>query len=127
MNPPHVCLICMGANRDSERNLAAAVRELARLFTLRQVGQPVRTPAEDGVKGAEDYFNQAVVLETELGREETEAVFKTIERQLGRSPADKQSGSVPLDIDLLQYDSLTLRPDDWRKSYVRKALASCRL
>ena len=122
---PHVCLLCLGSNRESERQLSTAIQELAQRFRIAKAGRPVHTPAEGSAAGTADYLNQAVLIETRLTADQLETVLKEIERAHGRTPQDKRKGSVPIDMDLLKYDDSVLRPDDWAKDYVQKALAAC--
>lgn len=118
--PVHSCLVGLGSNRDGAVHLSAAIAAIGRRCRIVRQGPLLRTPAEGGPAGSADYFNQALRIETQLTPDELKALFKAIERDNGRTPADKQAGSVPLDIDLLAYDGQLLRPADWEKRYVRE-------
>lgn len=122
MKTSHNCLLCLGSNVDAEVHLKRAEKTLDRMFPNIRWGKTVCTPPEgNGGKGP-DYLNRIARFETELTEKEVERIVKNVEKENGRRPDDKQSGFVPLDIDLLQYGPQVLRPLDFGKEYVRKAL-----
>ena len=51
-------------------------------------------------------------------------LIKTLpeETSCGRTSLSKQTGIIPLDIDLLMIDNTVLKPEDMQKHYVRQAL-----
>ena len=123
MNINHACLVCLGSNKEGDLHLMDAQQALTAYFHEVHMGKIVLTSAEGGVKQA-DYLNQAARFQTPKRIEEVEMILKQIEINNGRTPDDKQKGSVPLDIDLLMYDDVILRPNDLEKSYVKLALES---
>lgn len=42
---------------------------------------------------------------------------------MGRKQGDKAKGNIPIDIDLLQWNDQTLKPQDLQRPYVQSALA----
>ncbi len=68
------------------------------------------------------FANQVAYCRTSLRRESVVSALKDIEREAGRRAADKALGIVRLDLDLLSYDGRVLRPTDWQRSYVRRAV-----
>lgn len=117
----HACLVCLGSNKESEMHLQNAHWALLRLFRDVQFGKAVRTKAEGSIRQP-DYLNQAARFKTDLPPHKVVSLLKEIEKENGRQSADKQQGLVPLDIDLLQYDSHVLRPADMAKDYVQRVL-----
>ncbi len=118
----HKCLLCIGSNCEAELHLKKAEKTLDSIFPNIRWGKAVCTPSEgNGRKGC-DYLNRIASLETAMTEKEVTELMKTIERKNGRTPADKETGLVPLDIDLLQYDSQILKPLDFEKEYIRKAM-----
>ena len=47
---------------------------------------------------------------------------ESIEKTCGRTSLSKQTGIIPLDIDLLMIDNTVLKPEDMQKHYVRQVL-----
>ena len=101
--------------KEAEAALNAAFPEI-------RWGRVVPTRAENTVPESADYLNRAASFDTSLGEKEVRAVLKDIEKANGRKEGDKEKGTVPLDIDLLRYDSRMPKPQDLSKPYVRKAL-----
>ena len=122
MHINHGCLVCLGSNCQAEFHLKNVERELNRLFHMVRMGKIVITKAEGDVVQP-DYMNQAVSFSTDLPVEEVEILLKQIEKDNGRTADDKLKGTVPLDIDLLKYDEVVLRPGDLKKDYVKQAIA----
>ena len=123
MNINHACLVCLGSNKEGKFHLDNAQQALIRSFHEVQLGKVVVTKAE-GTIVQSDYLNQAARFQTDMCREEVELLLKQIETDNGRTPEDKQRGSVPLDIDLLVFDENIIRPNDLKKEYVQLALSS---
>lgn len=122
MKNVHTCLLCLGSNMRPAYHLREAEIALNGLFPGIRWGGIVLTRAENAVEGSSDYLNRVAWFDTSLSEGEIQAILKDIEKANGRSGGDKAKGSVPLDVDLLQYDSEVLKPDDFGKDYVRKAL-----
>ena len=55
--------------------------------------------------------------------DELHALFKQIERRMGRTAEGKRQGIIPIDIDLIRWNDHLLKPDDYRRDYVQEALA----
>ena len=123
MNNNHECLICLGSNKDADIHLKVAQNALMHLFQKVAFGNRVITKAEGPILQP-DYVNLAARIVTSVSCDEVKKSLKQIEIDNGRTPEDKQMGSVPLDIDLLTYDSEVLRPEDLEKNYVKQALKS---
>lgn len=122
MNDTHCCIICLGSNVEPEKNFAEAVGKLSARFPDIRWGSTVDTEAEG--KGAVGrYLNKAAEIRTAMGQDELTALFKQMERDQGRTPESKRMGVVPIDIDLLVYDGIWLKPRDKDLIYVRRAMA----
>jgi len=59
---------------------------------------------------------------TTLSHSEITPLLKAIEKAAGRSKELKAVGIIPIDIDLIQWNDLVLKPEDLTRSYVRKGL-----
>ncbi len=114
-------VLCLGSNRDRERNVRRAAEVLRGRFPAIRLSTPVYTEPV-GCPSAERFLNQVAVLYTDWGREAFAAFLKRVEADLGRCPADKAAGRVPIDIDLLQWNDQILKADDLRRPYVRDGL-----
>lgn len=119
--PLNRIILCLGSNRDKERNIACAAGRLAACFSSFRAAEPVCTEAV-GCPGAAPFLNQVAVAYTPLRPEEIKPILKRIESDLHRTPADKPCASIPIDIDLLQWNDQILKPGDMARSYVREGI-----
>lgn len=108
-----VVTLCLGANKPPRhQNLQRALTLISEIF----VGEPetssvYETPSHSGF-GA-PYLNQVVRGRLRIPLPELEAYAKHIERMLGRTPASKEKGDVPADIDLVIADDRIIRDFDF--------------
>lgn len=68
------------------------------------------------------YLNQLFLLHTPLSAEELVARFKALEKQLGRKPEDKIKGIVVVDIDLVWFNDILLKPFEAKIPYVQEGI-----
>ena len=119
-------LISIGSNVDASRNVAEAVRLLSQLIDEVCISEIISTKPF-----GEHYKNEFCYClmrgETSLPFIELEQQLKQMERSFGRTAASKQSGLVPLDLDILQYGSEKYHLHDWQRPYVADLLASVML
>ena len=117
----HSCLLCLGSNIDRRLRLEIARKALIHLFPDIRFSDEMETEAI-GNGFFSPFSNQVAQLTTTLSAEEIRTILKGLERTNGRLPEDKTKGIVKLDIDLLKYDDLILKPKDMEKEYVQKGI-----
>lgn len=116
-------LLSLGSNQDCERNIRCAGRLLDDYFEQIIYSEAVYTePVETHL--SEPFLNQVAIAFTGHSLQEITTVLKQIEHRLGRTPASKISGYIPIDIDLLQWNDRILKPEDLKREYVRSGLLS---
>lgn len=111
-------LLSLGSNIEPEKNLPAAVRELARYGLVVRVSSVWESPPF-GPPGQPVFLNAAVRLDTPLSaRELKEMAIEPIETRLGRVRSADRFAPRPIDIDIMLFNDDTLRvgrrriPDD---------------
>ena len=119
----HFCLLCLGSNSNRHFHMEAARKALTELFPNIRFSTEMTTEAI-GDKFLSPFSNQVAKIETPLTREEIRSLLKKIEKENGRLPEDKKQGIVKLDIDLLTFDDLILKPNDLEKDFVIKGISS---
>ena len=67
-----------------------------------------------------DYLNTVIHVGCERNLSEVTSLTKQIERQMGRTPQDKGTGIVPIDIDVVIWNSQIVRPTDYDHEYFKK-------
>jgi 2-amino-4-hydroxy-6-hydroxymethyldihydropteridine diphosphokinase len=125
--------LSLGSNIEPEKNLPAAVRELARFGKILAVSQVWQTPPA-GWWNQPDFLNGAVLLETVLSPRELRSVaIAQIESKLGRvrDPNNKNAPrTIDIDIALYNYDVLDIDgrhipdPDIETRAFVTVPLAA---
>ena len=117
----HSCLLCMGCNLDRTAHMTSARRDLENHFPGIRFGTEMETEAI-GSGFLSPFSNQVALLHTSLSAQEVHTLLKQIERNHGRVPDDKAQGIVRMDIDLLTYDHVVLKPADMEKPYVQAGI-----
>lgn len=116
------CVVALGSNVDGAIHLSWARERLTALFPDIRFSEEVETiPVNWDYPGM--FSNQIACFTTHESPLQVLALFKEIEREAGRTPADKAKGIVRLDIDLLIGDDKVYKPADLQRDYVRKGLA----
>lgn len=115
------CLLSIGSNAPDAPEIMARTRQ--RICTLLNEAECSDIYSTKALNGhSPDYLNMVAAGTTELSASALTSLCKEIENENGRSPQSKQRGVVELDIDLVQYGSVVLRPTDLMRQYVRKGL-----
>ena len=117
----HSCLLCMGCNLNRTAHMTLARRDLENHFPGIRFGTEMETEAI-GSGFLSPFSNQVALLHTSLSAQEVHTLLKQIERNHGRVPDDKAQGIVRMDIDLLTYDHVVLKPADMEKPYVQAGI-----
>ncbi len=119
MKEEHVCLICLGSNSNATFHLSRARNMLYSMFPDIHWGEATETEAEGDHTGLPPYLNQLALFHSSLDIAELKTKLKQIEKINGRTANSKDSGLIPLDIDLLVYDKQLLKPQDFKKRYMQ--------
>lgn len=114
-------VLCLGTNIDCEMNMERAEALLTDYFDSICLSGKVYTEPV-GLPGSTLFLNQVAIAFTPASLEEVGRVLKGMELQLGRTPESKRTGMIPIDIDLLQWNNVVLKPADMGREYVRMLL-----
>lgn len=123
MDKSNRIIMLLGSNRNAEENMKLAEAELRDYFPQIAFSDPVYTEPV-GTNYTTPFLNRIAVAYTSDRPEEIIVCFKIIEQILGRTPADKQTGSIPIDIDLLQWNDQILKKEDVKRDYVVEGIRS---
>lgn len=118
----HTCLICIGSNFENQENLAFARQELANYFPDIVYSEEKITSPLFLQKNTNPFSNQLARFSSDYSIEEIERICKSIERKAGRTGEEKKSEIIRLDIDLLKFDGIILKPEDMKREYIRNLL-----
>ena len=120
MSDKNRIVIVLGSNKDSERNMEQACYMLEKLFPV-QWAEAVYTRPLHCIS-PEPFLNRVGLSFTSSDIKELRVCFKQMEKALGRTADSKQSGVIPMDIDLVRWNDIVLKPDDWSRDYVQNGI-----
>jgi len=108
-----LAFISVGSNINPAENVRNAIRLLSNEEHILGISIVYRTQPEEGLKQPA-YYNCVVEIETETPPEELKyKVLRKIEKDLGRKRSRDKYASRTIDLDLILYDDLVLKNDDF--------------
>jgi len=120
-------IILLSSNQDCLKNIEAAKILLVKNFTGIHFSKNVESktvvhaneviPETGGI-----YLNAVAIGQTTLTLEEIHAFLKNTENILGRIRSSQTKGLVVIDLDLVEWNGLVLRPRDAEQSYYKECL-----
>ncbi len=117
----NTAITMLGSNFNTTENIELAIEKLSEHFELiSQSAILVSKPV--GEKYKADFHNIALKLLSDENAQETISIFKEIEIELGRTSESKQSGIIPIDIDLIFWNENLIHSDYDSFDFVRKCI-----
>lgn len=114
-------IIALGSNTNPKQNMEAACGAVELLLPGICWSEAVFT-APEACSNPALFLNRVGIAHTSLPVADLIRHFKQIERALGRVPENKHQGIIPIDIDLLQWNSELLKPDDMQRGYIKEGI-----
>ena len=118
---PHEVVIGLGSNIDPEANLEQAVQELESRFKVSKRSQWIRTKPI-GIQDQPDFYNGALLMETELEQQCLKKELKRIEDILGRDRSLPKFGPRTIDLDILIWNKKVVDEDYYKRDFLRKGV-----
>ena len=118
---PHEVVIGLGSNIDPEANLEQAVQELKSRFKVSKRSQWTRTKPI-GIQDQPDFYNGALLMETELEQQSLKKELKRIEDILGRDRSLPKFGPRTIDLDILIWNKKVVDKDYYVRDFLRKGV-----
>lgn len=119
----NTAILGIGSNYNSKENIQQAANLLNIYFTDILYSEAVFTEPI-GYSNPSLFLNQVAIIKTSFSQSEIKLFLKQIEKTLGRTPESKASECIPIDIDLLQWNEIILKPDDMQRFYITECLRS---
>lgn len=117
----NTAIIMLGSNVEPETNLELAKEKLAlHLEIVKESSEISSEPV--GTHYHSNFRNVALKLLSDETEEETIAIFKDIEIEMGRTPECKKSGLIPIDIDLIFWNNKQIHTDYDRFNFVKQCI-----
>jgi 2-amino-4-hydroxy-6-hydroxymethyldihydropteridine diphosphokinase len=114
-------IIMLGSNVNADDNLELAKEKLSLQFEIIKESFTISSKPF-GNNYVSDFCNKAIKLLSDETKEETISIFKNIEIEMGRTPECKESGIMPIDIDLIFWNDIQVHTDYDRFDFVRKCV-----
>ena len=116
------CVLCLGSNVNSDKQLRRAASLLHAFFPSIRFSSPLETKALDCPLDTPPFLNMTAVAFTDRSENDVRLALKEMEQSLGRLPSDKLKVRISIDIDLLLWDKICLKPMDMQRDFVRAGL-----
>ncbi len=111
-------IFCIGSNcGDRHTNVCKGLEWLSNLLDDVKSSPIYATPDCHG--GPKEYLNAVVRGTTKASQEVLEMLCKQYEASCGRDETMRKSGNVPVDIDLVIFGSIILRPNDYKREFFK--------
>jgi len=117
----NTAIIMLGSNFNAELNLEIAIEKLSEYFEIvKQSSIVISKP--HGKHYKIDFQNEAIKILSAETALETKSIFKQIEIEMGRTAESKQSGIMPIDIDLIFWNDTLIHDDFNRFEFVKNCV-----
>ncbi len=114
--------ISIGANANRAIQMMRARNLLTKELEGIRFTRMLTMPAYDKPKEGVFYSNMLATFNTELDETTLITLLKKFELELDDTPELRKSGTVMMDIDLLQYDEERRHTDDWQRAYIKQLM-----
>lgn len=109
-------VLCLGSNTPDRRlRVEKACEWLASKMKLIAASSIYDTPPFSGM--GSDYVNMVVEVTTDLPLQDIDLMCKEYELRQGRDAECRQTGDVPIDMDVVVYGTEIVRPRDFSRYY----------
>ncbi len=115
------CLLCLGSNFSPIEYLAHGRELLKHVFSDIIFTDEIQT-LPIGLDKQDLFVNQVAYFTTDLSQDEVVVKLKDIEFECGRRLEDKKTETVRIDIDLLIYNGIIIKPIDLNRDYVQLSI-----
>ena len=117
----HECIIGIGSNIDSERNIAAALFFLRTEQEFVSVSSLIKT-SPIGITDQPDFLNGAVKILTTMEIADFKGYLKDIEDRLKRDRTTPKFGPRTIDLDIVIWEDEIIDPDYYSRDFLKAAV-----
>ncbi|MBK3517392.1 2-amino-4-hydroxy-6-hydroxymethyldihydropteridine diphosphokinase [Carboxylicivirga marina] len=121
MRKIHV-VIGLGSNINAEQNIPAAIEELKQIGEVLKSSEVLITKPI-GITNQDDFFNSAVLLQTDDDFDILNIKLKVIEDKMGRNRSRPKFGPREIDLDIVVYDNEITDEDYYTRDFLQKLVA----
>ena len=117
----HECIIGIGSNIDSERNIASALSYLRQDHQLISISSLIRT-SPVGIRDQPDFMNGAAKMLTTLEMSDFKNYLKNIEDRLKRDRTVPKFGPRTIDLDIVSWDGKIIDEEYYTRDFLKKVV-----
>lgn len=114
-------LLSIGSNTNALFNLNRAIKILQLYFKNIKFTESAESKPYGTIYKCV-FLNTLAYFETNISKDELVLCLKSIETEMGRRPEQKAQGKIIIDIDLIKWNNEIVKPEDFKRSYVRNLL-----
>lgn len=116
----HSIILSLGSNNlEGMEKLCKAEGILRSWIRLDACSRILKNPAIGMGSDAEDFHNMLIRTETSLNLNEMQTLAKTLERMMGNTQEMREKGTVNMDMDIIYWDDVLLKPKDIEREYYK--------
>jgi len=117
----HECIIGIGSNIDSDRNIAAALSYLRQDHRLISISSLILT-SPVGIRDQPDFMNGAAKMLTTLEMSDFKNYLKNIEDRLKRDRTVPKFGPRTIDLDIVSWDGKIIDEEYYTRDFLKKVV-----
>lgn len=111
-------VICIGSNcGDRYQNVDKGINWINSILSTLRTSTIYATPDCKG--GPRKYMNAVAIGKTDITLQQLEIMCKNFEKELGRDEKARETGDVPIDIDIVVYNGKILRETDYIREFFK--------
>lgn len=118
----NTAVIGVGSNIVPEENIPKARLQLAQRFKVLKESSFVRTKPV-GQTNQADFVNGVILIEVSEGYDETRAILKTIEQEMGRVRSENKYEPRVIDFDIIIWNGKVVDPDFYSRDFLRASVS----
>lgn len=118
----NTAVIGVGSNIAPEENIPKARLQLAQRFKVLKESSFVRTKPV-GQTNQADFVNGVILIEVREGYDETRAILKTIEQEMGRVRSENKYEPRVIDFDIIIWNGKVVDPDFYSRDFLRASVS----
>jgi 2-amino-4-hydroxy-6-hydroxymethyldihydropteridine diphosphokinase len=105
-------VLCIGSNTHNRGTIISdVVARFGKIMHNMQQSSVYECASHSGI--GSPYYNTVVKCDTTLTYEQLRSLTKELEREMGRTPQSKETGVMPLDIDIVLWNDKIMHPHDY--------------
>ena len=117
----NLAVIGIGSNIQPDKNISEVISIIEDRFTLLKKSQFIETRAI-GYKKQPDFINGAILISTELSRQELKKSLLKIESELGRIRTPNKYGPRTIDLDIVIWNEDVVDNDVFERDFLKDAV-----